>query len=82
MTTMKYYEITWKDHFSETGWKDKDELEKWVKDRKKHPCVSIGQIVYEDDDVIVLAGSHDGEDSHGDFMAIYKNHIIKKRIVK
>lgn len=78
----KIYEVTWKDHFSETGWKDSDELEKWVKKNKAKLCTSVGKIVYQDEEILVLAGSHDGDESHGDFMAIYKNHIVRKRILR
>lgn len=76
---MKIYEIHWKDHFSTSGWKEDEEIKEWVKEKKSGRCVTVGYIAYEDKDVLVIAGSHDGEDSFGDFQAIYKNHITKRR---
>lgn len=68
------YKVKWLDHFSETGWKDNTELVEWAKDR--NTCVTVGFLSYQDNDIIVIAGSHDGLESYGDFMAIYKNCII------
>lgn len=78
---MKKYEIFWKDHFSESGWKDESDLEKWVRNKKKGRCRTVGYIAYQDKDVLVIAGSHDGEDCFGDFQAIYKNHITKRKVI-
>lgn len=79
---MKKYEFYWKDHFSESGWKDEEELKKWVKDKKKGRCRTTGYIAYEDKDVIAIASSHDGEECYGDFQVIYKNHITKRKLIR
>ncbi len=76
---MKRLEVHWKDHFSESGWKTDDEVVEWVKERKSHRCITRGFLVHEDDEVLVIAGTYDGDGGYGDFQAIYKNHITKKR---
>ena len=77
---MKRLEVFWKDHFSESGWKSDDEVAEWVKNKMKGRCRTTGYVAYEDDDVLVIAGSYDGEECFGDFQAIYKNHITKRRV--
>lgn len=74
----KQYEVKWKDHFSESSWMSPHEIEEWVKDNRD-PCTTRGTVVYQDDDLLVLSASDDGGGNYGDLMAIYKNHIVKKR---
>ena len=69
--------VTWKDHFSESRWMDKYEIEEWVEESKKELCTSIGEKVFEDDDLIVLSATDDGGGNKSDLMGIYKNDIIK-----
>lgn len=70
----KIYKVTWDDHFSETGWKDDSELLSWVED--KEPCTTVGYLAHQNEKLLVIAGSHDGIESYGDFMAIFKTCII------
>lgn len=79
---MKIYEIRWKDHFSDSSWRDEDDIKEWVTKHKKKFCTTVGRIIYQDDDILVMCASDDGDDSYGDLMAIYKNHIIKKTIIR
>ena len=76
---MKYYKITWIDHFPLPDWSTKKEIKEWALRKKKECCVTVGTISYEDDDVIVLSASFDGDDSFGDSLAIRKSDIIKKK---
>ena len=78
----KTYRVTWKDHFSDSSWKDEKEIREWVEECKSEPCVTIGDVVYQDEDVLVLSATTDGGDNRGDLMGIYKNHIIKKQLIK
>ena len=78
----KTYRVTWKDHFSDSSWKDDKEIKTWVEECKKELCSTIGAVVYQDDEVIVMSASKDGGDSYGDLMCIYKNHITRKQLVK
>lgn len=74
----KQYEVKWKDHFSDSAWKALSEIEDWVKENSK-PCTTRGTVIYQDDEILVLSASDDGGGNYGDLMAIYKNHIVKKR---
>jgi len=78
----KTYRVTWKDHFSDSSWKDEKEIQEWVDKSKKEPCVTIGEAVYQDQDVLVLSATEDGSGNRGDLMGIYKNHIVKKQLVE
>lgn len=72
----KIYKVIWRDHFSETGWKDSSEVAEWVEGLQDTYCVTVGYLAHNTDDLLVIAGSHDGVESYGDFMAIYKDDII------
>lgn len=78
----KTYRVTWKDHFSDSSWMDIHEIQEWVEKSKKEPCITIGELVYQDDDVIVLSATDDGSGNRGDLMGIYKNHVIRKQKLK
>ena len=71
----KYITLRWLDCFSDEDWKTKEEIAKWVKENKL--CTTIGEITYEDKNVIVLSASFDGEDGYGENMCILKSCIIK-----
>lgn len=76
-TKKKYIKIKWLDHKSDSSWKTKSEIKTWAS--KNLLCETIGRITYEDDDVIVLSASFDGEDNYGESMCIIKKNIISMK---
>lgn len=71
----KYQVIKWIDHYSDSSWKTKKEIEKWA--TSPTFCVSRGEITYENDKVIVLSASFDGDESYGENICILKVNIVK-----
>lgn len=48
--------VAWKDTCNIAGWMDKHELvEELVEDPGRHLCWSVGFLVYEDDDCVILS---------------------------
>jgi len=70
----KYKKIQWYDHFSDSRWKSKEEIAEWAS--KPSICTTVGEVTYEDNDIIVLSASSDGEENYGEHMAIFKKNII------
>ena len=62
---MKQVKLHWHDISNENEWIDYDELEEKVKEYKKEKYHSFGYVIYEDEDVVVLAFdtcfNHDGK---------------------
>lgn len=79
---MQYYKIEWTDHFSESSWKTKEEMKEWASKTKQNVAVTVGAVSYEDDDIVVLSASFDGESVFGDNMAIFKTNIINRKKIK
>lgn len=73
----KYVTIVWEDHHSDSSWKNKKEIKDWA--TKKSNCKTIGEITYEDKDVIVLSSSFDGDESYGESMCILKKNIVSTK---
>ena len=71
----KYRTIKWRDHKSDGIWMDKHEIAKWA--IKPIICTTVGEVTYEDKNVIVLSSTFDGEDDYGDNMCILKKNIVK-----
>jgi hypothetical protein len=71
----KYTTIRWLDHFSDSSWKTKSEIEKWA--TKPNICVTTGEITFQNEKVIVLSASFDGTDGYGENMCILKANIVK-----
>lgn len=81
MQESKYYKVTWLDHFSESEWKSKSEIAEMVEDRRD-PCITVGEITFENEEMIVMSASYDGDDNYGDHMAIFKNCIINRELLQ
>ena len=73
----KYVKIKWRDHFSDSSWKTKNEIKKWA--TSSTLCISRGEITYEDDKVIVLSASFDGDESWGENICILKVNIDSEK---
>jgi hypothetical protein len=67
--------IHWRDHHSDDTWKSLDEIKEWA--TKPKICTSRGILTYEDDEIVVLSSSDDGEGNFGENMCILKKNIIK-----
>ena len=72
----KFRTIRWRDHHSDSAWKTKKDLKNWA--TKPVICTTKGEVTYEDNDVIVLSASYDGEESYGENMCILKKNIVTK----
>jgi len=70
-----YKKIYWWDAESKSHWQTKEEIKEWV--LKRAPCITIGQIIYEDKKVIITAASHDGDESWGELICIPRPLIDK-----
>lgn len=74
----KYITVKWLDHASASEWQSLEDIKKWVEESRKKPCVSRGEVVYENKDVVVISGEHDGHGVYGNATMIYKKLIVKK----
>lgn len=73
---MNITKISWKDHTSDSSWKTIEEIKEWV--NNPTICITVGFITHEDDEVVVLSASFDGDESWGENMMIYKHSIISR----
>lgn len=73
----KYLTVKWLDHASASEWQSLEDVKKWVAESKKKPCVTRGEIAYEDKDVLVLTDGNDGNGHFGNTTLIYKKLIVK-----
>jgi hypothetical protein len=67
--------VTWKDHAGSAGWRDASDISiKHVSD-----CITVGYVVHETNNWIVLAQTHQVKDHdyHSNRMYIIKNCITK-----
>ena len=71
------HKIFWRDHASNAKWLDKDELQAWIKEQKEDVCESIGKVVYEDRDVVVIAADKNANEV-GSCSLIYKKLVVKR----
>lgn len=78
MKKMKLVTVHWHDHSSNNSWSSLEDIKKWVKETKEKPCVTVGVLIYEDKDVIVLTDGHDGGENFGNQTLIFKKLIVKK----
>jgi hypothetical protein len=74
---MKYIQVFWRDAFSDSSWKTPDEIKKWVNEKHKELCVSVGEEIYSDKYYLVLAGSFNGDDGYGELTAVPRNWIVE-----
>lgn len=70
--------VHWLDHASDCVWKNLEDVKTWVKEQKKKPCVTVGEIIYEDKDVIVMTDGNDGHGNFGNTSLIFKKLIVKR----
>lgn len=77
MIRKKYTTIKWMDHHSDTSWKDKKEIKEWA--TTPIVCTTIGEITYEDKDVVVLSASFDGDNEYAENMCILKINIVDRK---
>jgi|GEM_PF-6963134 len=78
MKKSKFITVYWHDHASDSAWQSLDDIKKWVAETKKKPCVTRGEVVYEDKDVIVLTDGNDGGENYSNTSLIFKKLIVKK----
>jgi len=76
-TKTKYEIIKWKDHFSQSSWRAKEDMKRWATDNVV--CTTIGENTYEDKDVVVLAASNDGTGDYSETMCIIKMNIVNRK---
>jgi len=73
-----YKKIIWEDHFSDSAWQSREEIREWVLSRRKTLCVTIGEITHEDEDMVVVCSSFDGDDRYGECIGIFKGTILER----
>ena len=69
--------IKWKDPEGTADWKDKEELLEWAKKADKGYCTSVGDIVHETKDYIIICADKNTNGDVGSCTLIYKSLIIK-----
>jgi hypothetical protein len=74
---MKYIEVFWRDAFSDSSWKNTEDIKKWVDEKHTELCKSIGWEVYTDKYYLVLSSSFNGDDEYGELTAIPKNWVVE-----
>ncbi len=82
----KIYLVEWHDAYSSSGWRNKEEVEKFIK-RERCICINIGWILAETKHEIVMSCRRltfikDGEAEWGMMQKIPKSWIRKKILVK
>lgn len=71
--------VVWRDHEGLPGWSSASELEEWAKGDTT-TCVSVGILVHEDDDSVVLSSSvHSG--GWGDSLKLLKSSVVRREIL-
>lgn len=72
---MKLSKIEWRDHESRTEWVDNNELDNWLKEDMR--CVSVGYIVKESKDAIIICAEKSSNKEYSNCTKILKSAIIK-----
>lgn len=78
----KIYTVSWRDHTSDPSWKSDKELKKWGDTCYNALCTSIGHIVFDAKNYIIVAGEKDGDGNHGNCTMILKSAITKITLKK
>lgn len=71
--------VVWRDHEGLPGWSSAVDLEEWAK-VDTTTCVSVGILVHESEDSIVLSSSVHS-DGWGDSLKLLKSSIIRREIL-
>jgi hypothetical protein len=76
---MKLEKIYWRDiNGLSDHWMTKDELVKEALKSFLVNCVSVGDVVYENDDFVIISSTFDGDDKYHDASMIMKSVIVKR----
>lgn len=85
MKRYKFYKVLWRDHASSDRWHSMKEAVEFARNSHKSLCESNGYLIYQNDDYLVLAASHNGEEEEtewGELIKIYKTLIVKKTLME
>lgn len=76
---MKYEKIHWRDisGLSEK-WMDLEELKTEAEKLYNEECVSVGEVIYENENYIILAPTFDGGKNYHDASMILKSVIVSR----
>lgn len=73
--------VEWKDHFTEDSWTEKDKLS-----TKPELCLTVGWLVKETDEIMILASGIDPNDpdkgAMGGSWHILKNCITSQKVLR
>lgn len=61
-------------------WQTKDELMVEAEKVYKEECVTIGEVIYETDDYIIICATFDGDERYHDASVIMKSVIIRREL--
>ena len=78
----KIYRVEWTDSYFIHGWQHIDNIEKTIKENKKQPDVTIGILVYQDDNCIALAHSKSTDNVFAETIVIPKKIIVSYKELK
>ena len=67
--------VRWLDHESEATWQDDNDLDKWLKEDSV--CESVGYVVRESEDVLIICAEKSGSGEYGNCSKILKK-VIKE----
>jgi hypothetical protein len=71
--------IYWKDIGSlSDSWESKDNLLKNAEKRYTEECTTVGEVIFENENYVVVAASFDGSDMYHDSSMIMKSVICKR----
>jgi len=78
MEINKLVKIYWKDAASSEAWEDLNEVRDWASKTYVTPCETVGELILDTDDYVVVAASNNGEKTlYGDKVLIPKTLIDK-----
>lgn len=78
----KKVHLKWFDHCSYSGWHDIEEIEHPKSGPQLAVIESIGYLVCEDKDKIIISANMGSDDSFGDILVIIKKAIIQRKELK
>lgn len=70
-----YYEVTWNDAHSKYGWRDRESI---VREADGLECVTVGLILVNNKEILVIAGSRSEENDNVSDITTIPQVCVKK----
>lgn len=73
--TERLVKIIWIDPTSESAWQNEKEIDKWAIEVSKEKCISVGWIIRENKDYIIIASDRNDAGEWANTNLIYKSLV-------